>query len=525
MTSTSFGWVLLDGQGPDAATLDHDTFDIQTGDDGASRDTSQHAAAVRGAQAIATASGHQVGTVHVTWTDEVEANAAALMKSLCDLGFHNVHPVSLPNAAQAWGTELGRQSEHTSTGLCILEPDAATIMVVPTEAGTVRTAITDTRETTEDLVESLRTVFRKDGWLPESLYLVGAHADLDDVARPILEALPIPVSDSVDTQLALARGAALTTVSEVDADSPRTEPTPEPPWRVSIAKESTTSAPETVVAPAVSPVDTDSTQAIETSHTEPPRSGQRSLVLDAKKLSLIAAAVAGLGAALSLTAGSALNIENTSMRAAAPAASGASVTSASVHPVPAPTPTPQAPPVQPLAAEPPPPPPLPPETLVPPAQPLAVAVPEPAPAVVPQQTVTVPTAAPVVAPVVAPAPAEHLVAPVAPPTAAPVVVPAAPPPAAPVVAPVAPPPVVAPVAPPPVVAPVAPLPAEALVAPVAPPPAAPVVMPPAAGPAPGPPQAPVAAPPAAPPVPPQPTEPPPQDPMTVVSNLLFGSLP
>ena len=507
MTSTSFGWVLLDGQGPDAATLDHDTFDVQTGDDGASGDTSQHAAAVRGAQAIATASGHQVGTVHVTWTDEVEANAAALMKSLSDLGFHNVHPVSLRNAAQAWGTELGRQSEHTSTGLCILEPDAATIMVVPTEAGTVRTAITDTRETTEDLVESLRTVFCKDGWLPESLYLVGAHTDLDDVARPILEALPIPVSDSVDTQLALARGAALTTVSEVDADSSRTEPTPEPPWRVSVTKESTTSAAETVMAPAVSPVDTDSTQAIETSRTEPPRRGQRSLVLDAKKLSLMAAAVAGLGAALSLTAGSALNVENTSMRAAEPAASGASVTSASVHPVPAPIPTPQAPPVQPLAAEPPPPPPLPPEMLVPPAEPLAVAVPEPAPAVVPQQTVTVPTAVPVVpAPVVAPAPAEHLVAPVAPPPAAPVVAPPAPPPAA------------------PLAAPAAPLPAEALVAPVAPPPAAPVVMPPAAGPAPGPPQAPVA-PPAAPPVPPEPTEPPPQDPMTVVSNLLFGSLP
>jgi hypothetical protein len=525
MTSTSFGWVLLDGQGPDAATLDHDTFDVQTGDDGASGDTSQHAAAVRGAQAIATASGHQVGMVHVTWTDEVEANAAALMNSLSDLGFHNVHPVSLRNAAQSWGTELGRQSEHTSTGLCILEPDAATIMVVPTEAGTVRTAITDTRETTEDLVESLRTVFRKDGWLPESLYLVGAHADLDDVARPILEALPIPVSDSVDTQLALARGAALTTVSEVDTDLPRTEPTPEPPWRVSLTKESTTSAAETVVAPAVSPIDSDSTQAIETSRTAPPRSGQRALVLDAKKLSIMAAAVAGLGATLSLTAGSALNVENTSMRAAEPAASGASVTSASVHPVPAPIPTPQAPRVQPLAAEPPPPPPPPPETLVPSAEPLAVAVPEPAPAAVPQQTVTVPTAVPVVpAPVVAPAPAEHLVAPVAPPPAAPVVAPAAPPPAAPLVVPSAQAPVVAPVAPPPVVAPVAPLPAEALVAPVAPPPAAPVVMPPAAGPAPGPPQAPVA-PPAAPPVPPEPTEPPPQDPMTVVSNLLFGSLP
>ena len=80
----------------------------------------------------------------------------------------------------------------------------------------MRTAITDTRETAEDLVEWLRTVFRKDGWLPESLYLVGALADLDEVTQPIADALPIPVSDSVDTQLALARGAALANADQVD---------------------------------------------------------------------------------------------------------------------------------------------------------------------------------------------------------------------------------------------------------------------------------------------------------------------
>ena len=72
MTSTSVGWVLLDGQGPDAATLDNDSFDVQSGADG---DTSAHAAAARGAQAIATASGHTVGAVQVTWTENVEAEA------------------------------------------------------------------------------------------------------------------------------------------------------------------------------------------------------------------------------------------------------------------------------------------------------------------------------------------------------------------------------------------------------------------------------------------------------------------
>ncbi len=34
--------------------------------------------------------------------------------------------------------------DHTTTALCILEPDAATVMIVATGAGAVRTAVTDT---------------------------------------------------------------------------------------------------------------------------------------------------------------------------------------------------------------------------------------------------------------------------------------------------------------------------------------------------------------------------------------------
>jgi hypothetical protein len=74
MTSNSVGWVLLDGPGPDAAILDHDAFDIQSSADG---DSTPHAAAARGAQAIATASGHKVDSIRVTWTEDVEADATA----------------------------------------------------------------------------------------------------------------------------------------------------------------------------------------------------------------------------------------------------------------------------------------------------------------------------------------------------------------------------------------------------------------------------------------------------------------
>ncbi|MDT5019307.1 MAG: hypothetical protein QOD39_5467, partial [Mycobacterium sp.] len=314
MTSTSVGWVLLDRQGPDAFTLDHDAFDVQS-TDGATHDTSKHAAAARGAQAIATASGHKVGSVRVTWSEDAEADAAALLKSLEDLGFDNVLTIPLNQATQTWGIEVGRANEHNKSALCILEPGTATVMVVATGAGSVRTAVTNTREHVSDLVDWLTTIFDRDGWLPESLHLVGARDDLDAVAGPIGEALPIPVSDSLDTQLALARGAALVMVTPIAV---RTAPTVEAP--------------------------TDD-------HDEPaPRRDRPWLAAHAKRVTISAAAVAIVGAALSLAAGSALNVETVSAQVANPPAEGASVTSASVPTAPTRISTPPVAPVQPLAA-------------------------------------------------------------------------------------------------------------------------------------------------------------------------------
>ncbi len=445
MTSTSLGWVILDRQGPDASTLDHDAFDVRSTADGTTPDPSQHAAAARGVQAIATASGHKVGAVQVTWSEDMEAVAVDLLKSLADSGFDNVLTVPLNQAAQSWGVEVGRANEHQKTALCILEPGTATVMVVATGAGSVHTAVTNTRDHASDLIAWLTTVFNRDGWSPESLHLFGARDDLEEVAGPIGDALPIPVFDSADTQLALARGAALVTVSAV----------------------------------AVGP-----SQAAETPANDLPSRRERPrLVSHAKKVTISAAAVAIVGAALSLAAGSAFNGETVSAQAADPQAEGASVTSASVHTVPTGISAPPAP-VQPVAAEPSSAPPAPPQTPQLPAEPRSAAVPESVSVPVRQQTVSAP---PPAAPIAAPPPAAPI---------------AAPPPAAPLAAPAAP--VAPPSAAPPAVPP-------APVAPLAPPPAAPLAAPPA----------PIAAPPPAEPA----VSPPPPDPIQVVLSPLLGGLP
>jgi hypothetical protein len=553
MTATSVGWVLLDGQGLNAATLDHDAFDVQASTDGDASDTSQHTAAARGAQAIATTSGHKVGSVRVTWTEDVEGAATTLLKSLADSGFDNVHAISLSKATEAWGIEIGRQNELTKSGLCILEPNAATVMIVATGAGSVRTAVTDTRETAEDLIDWLRTVFRTDGWMPERLYVLGALDDLDKVLEPIADALPIPVSDSADIQLALARGAALATVSQIDAGSSHAAGTPrERPWRLSRAKKSITPADaDTVAVATVSQIDGDSSQAVETPHSElrvdTTQSDRPWLASHAKKVTIAAAAVAVFGAALSLAAGSAINVEETSAQAADPAteavastAEGASVTSPSAHTVPAPRRASPPPQVQPLAA-PPPARPGPPKTLAPPAESVAALAPEPV--ALPQHTVSAspPADVPVTAPDTQP-PAVPLAVPVAPQFVAPLGALPGPPPVAPLgalpgppsVAPLGAlpgPPPVAPVAVAPAPQQAAPFaaPAVAAPAPIAPPPMAPLAAlpgPPPAAPLAAPP-APIAPPPPAAPAPSEPADaPPPPDPVqAVLSPLLFGALP
>jgi hypothetical protein len=547
MTATSVGWVLLDGQGLNAATLDHDAFDVQSSTDGDASDTSQHTAAARGAQAIATTSGHKVGSVRVTWTEDVEGAATTLLKSLADLGFDNVHAISLSKATQAWGIEIGRQNELTKIGLCILEPNAATVMIVATGAGSVRTAVTDTRETVEDVIDWLRTVFRKDGWMPERLYVLGALDDLDEVLEPIADALPIPVSDSADVQLALALGAALATVSQIDAGSSHATETPrERPWRLSRAKKSITPADaDTVVVATVSQIDGDSSQAVETPQSElrvdTTQSDRQWLASHAKKVTIAAAAVAVFGAALSLAAGSAINVEKTSAQAAdpaaeavAPTAEGASVTSPSAHTVSAPSPASPPPQVQPLAAPPPARPAPPParraqpKTLAPPAESVAALAPEPV--ALPQHAVSAspPADVSVTAPDAQP-PAGPLAVPVAPQFVAPLGALPGPPPVAPVGTLPGPPPM-APLAVPPAPEPAAPfaVPAVAAPAPIAPPPMAPLAAlpgPPPAAPLAAPP-APIAPPPAAAPAPSEPADmPPPPDPVQAVLGPLFGGLP
>jgi hypothetical protein len=105
ITTSGIGWVLIDGSGD---VLDHDAFDVR-GDGGSA---SQYLTAVRGARTIAAASGHNVHTVGVTWTDAVETEAARLLESLAEAEFDNVVGVPLSHASQPGAREFDRNGEQ-----------------------------------------------------------------------------------------------------------------------------------------------------------------------------------------------------------------------------------------------------------------------------------------------------------------------------------------------------------------------------------------------------------------------------
>ena|GEM_PF-3629245 len=206
MSSTGLGWVLLDESDTTGAVLDHDAFDFGA-DAVGDGDVSRHVAAVRGAQAIATSDGHRITSVGVTWTDDVDGQANLLLKSLPDLGFENVTVVRLPHAASQWARAFGPVLGFRKCAVCVIESAAVTVLAAGN--GTVRTSVTHMRESADGLSRWLSSVFEKNGWEPDRVFLVGPRGDLELISSSLQQTLPMPVEASEDVQLALARGTAI----------------------------------------------------------------------------------------------------------------------------------------------------------------------------------------------------------------------------------------------------------------------------------------------------------------------------
>jgi hypothetical protein len=216
VTPSAVGLVLVEGQDADGATMDRDAFEVLSrGRSSALQTSEQAAAAVLRSEAIAATHGHRLHSIGVTWSDDADAEASLLLKSLSDSGFDNVVPVRMPEATEALARGIAEVIGYSTTAVCVLEPETVIALIVHIRDGAVQTAINHAIVTEEDLIRWLSTVFTRADWQPQALVVVGSGGD--DELMPILEeALSVPVFAPAEAQLALARGAALASAQNVD---------------------------------------------------------------------------------------------------------------------------------------------------------------------------------------------------------------------------------------------------------------------------------------------------------------------
>lgn len=218
MTPTSVGLVLVEGHDADGATMDRDAFEVREG----ARHTSEQAAeAVLRTEALAATRGVRLHSIGVTWSEDADAQASALIRSLSDAGFDNVVPIRLPEATEALARGIADVIGYRTTAVCVIEPDTVIALVVNADGpGAVQTAVNHAIDTEESLISWLSSVFTRADWQPEALVVVGSAGGFDDYLPMLEDALSVPVFSPEEAELALARGAALASTSTSSGDLP-----------------------------------------------------------------------------------------------------------------------------------------------------------------------------------------------------------------------------------------------------------------------------------------------------------------
>ncbi|MGO8966317.1 DUF7159 family protein [Mycobacterium sp.] len=210
LTSTSVGWVLVEGRDADGSILDHDDFEVAPAAGVQAVYTSEQAsAAVLEAQAAAVGFDQRLHVVGVTWSDESAAESALLLESLTDAGFDNVVPIRLHDACDMLARAIAPVVGYDKAAVCVLDGESTIVVMVDTCDDEPQTAIKQLSGGPGHLVHWLTALFDRSSWQPGGIVVVGADDELDALSRRLEKTVPVPVITQTGAELALARGAAL----------------------------------------------------------------------------------------------------------------------------------------------------------------------------------------------------------------------------------------------------------------------------------------------------------------------------
>lgn len=208
MTPTTVRMVLVEGEKADGVTVDHDVFDVATGEASATA-SEQVIAALLGTRESAREGGHRLVATGITWHDHAEA--AALRNGLAARDIDDVMLVSELHAAGALAQTVGAAVGYDRTALLFLERDTATLSVVDTADGSV-VKVQRQDLHTEDAVAELTGMVAGLTDLktpPQGVFVLGSGVSIAAIRLQLESATSLPVTAPEEPELALARGAAL----------------------------------------------------------------------------------------------------------------------------------------------------------------------------------------------------------------------------------------------------------------------------------------------------------------------------
>ena len=217
LTSTSVGWVLVEGRDADGTILDHDDFEVRTATGLQAVYTSEQAsAAVLDAQAAAAGHDQRLHVVGVTWSDEAAAESAMMLETLTDAGFDNIVPVRLHDACDMLARAITPMLGYDKAAVCVLDGESTIVVMVDACDDVAQSAIKQLSGGPGALVHWLTALFDRSSWQPGGIVIVGPDDDLDVLSRRLTKIVPVPVVTQPGAELALARGAALASAQSTE---------------------------------------------------------------------------------------------------------------------------------------------------------------------------------------------------------------------------------------------------------------------------------------------------------------------
>lgn len=214
MSARGVRFLLTEGSDGCGEALENDEFEINRAGGVSAPSISEHVVAVvLGTQAIASARGHTPLRVGVTWTEDLDTEAALVLESLNGLGIPNVVPVPMLDAAEAFACMVAEAHGSRKTTVFIAESEAAVATTVSCVSGAISHIASQVYRGRFIPDEALRglaaSMFSHLTDKPDALFVAGTGWDFDEIAVQLDEVSQLHAVAPAEAEFALARGAAI----------------------------------------------------------------------------------------------------------------------------------------------------------------------------------------------------------------------------------------------------------------------------------------------------------------------------